>query len=136
MRWLISSLLAMSCAVQSSTDAGDECCRINGALMEMSWGCYCSTYGCGAKPSDTCSARTERSFGCGYRRETNGIGLSDETLMFDDAGVLVGYEITLDADELHCSSPGASASSVRAGIFPACAWETTCDCVDGGVVCP
>lgn len=144
MRWLIISLLAKGCGqVSGGDDAGHDagvdpsCCRISGATMEMSWECYCAQFNCDVRPTSACGAGRTTTFGCGLRTDS----FFDDVVSidaFDDAGVLVGHRFAGAIDSYACpGAPEKRAFSVRAGVFAddACN-QTSCECIDGGVVCP
>jgi len=138
-RLTLIMLMAASCGrISESNDArhdAGESCAFEDRTVLMTWSEYCAEFWCQAQPTTRCSYGVTTTVGCGLRVESSGGLEASQVHVFTDAGAFVGSSFDGDLVFQCPEGPPGMSTKVKAGVFPACA-QTTCDCIDGGVVCP
>ena len=120
-------------------DAGSCGCSVDGHVLSYSWACFCASGGCASvAPATACGGTRESQVACGLRSDSVLTPGGPFIQVFDATGALVGEQAGSDTSDYVCPDDASLRGFVRrVGTFPdaGCA-VTTCDCVDGGVVCP
>lgn len=121
----------------SRSDAASCGCTTDGAVLHMSWACFCRSYDCSLKANTTtCGPLLSWTSACGFRVRSWNTSDGRNTQVFDATGALVGVRLN---GAYSCSGPvdGGATVLVQAGELPADSCQATpCDCnLDGTISC-
>ena len=121
-------------------DATDCGCRIGSdGVLRMSWGCFCTSYGCGNPWLGWCGAPGQWTSGCGLDVFTyDRLGLT-QIYVYDQTGTQVGTQLQNSGVAFECpTDPTLTSLTVAGGMFPGAACPATvCPCnADRTFTCP